>query len=375
MKRGMAIALLIVTTAAAGWAQQGAPAPSPAAPAAPVAKGPVPVIDIVEKVKDFGIVSKGEKIDAVFEVKNKGDAPLEISQVRPTCGCTVADFDKSVPPGGTGKVRASVDTSAFSGPISKAILVFSNDPSTPQMNLVIKAEVRSLIEAIPRGLLLFRSVLQGESSTEKAVLVSAEGGPFKVLGIQIRGKDYTDSGRKAAGVPILVDASATPSPYEVTVRELPEKERVPERKGPQYEIAVTVPPKAPEGMLNDKVIVKTDMPKASEVPLNITGAVRAIIQVVPPEINLGNVAGDAEVGQPVLLVNNRQGTELQITEATVDNPAYSAQIMPLQAGQRYQVAVTLKAGAAKGAQKGILKIVTNDPTRKTIEVPVSATVQ
>ena len=117
------------------------------------------------------------------------------------------------------------------------------------------------------------------------------------------------------------------------------------------------------------------MPKATEVPLNITGAVRAIIQVVPPEINLGNVAGDAEVGQPVLLVNNRQGTELQITEATVDNPAYSAQIMPLQTGQRYQVAVTLKAGAGKGAQKGILKIVTNDPTRKIIEVPVSATVQ
>ncbi len=373
MKRQVVFALLILTTALASWAQQPATPPKDAPGAA---KGSVPVIDIAEKVKDFGIVSKGEQIQAVFEVKNKGQANLEISQVRPTCGCTVAEFDKTIPPGGAGKIRANVDTAAFNGPISKAVLVFTNDPATPQSNLVIKAEVRSLIEAIPRNLLLFRSVLQGETATERVKLVSADGSTFKILGVQVRGKDYVDAGRKnAAGSAILVEPGTEKSPYEVSIREVAEVERVPERKGPQYEVAVTVPVNASEGMLNDKVIVKTDMPKATEVPLNITGAVRAIIQVVPPEINLGKVAGDADVGQPVLLVNNRQGTELQISEATVDNPAFTTQIMPLQAGQRYQIAVTLKAGAAKGSLKGVLKIATNDPTRKVIEVPVQALVQ
>jgi hypothetical protein len=373
MKRGMTFALLILSTAVSGWAQQ----PPPVAKGVPGApQGPVPVIDIAEKVKDFGIVSKGEQVQAVFEVHNKGEANLEISQVRPTCGCTVADFDKTIPPGGTGKIRANVDTSAFNGPISKAVLVFSNDPATPQLSLVIKAEVRSMIEAMPRSLVLFRSVLQGETATEKVTLVSADGSPFKVLGVQVRGKDYVDSGRQSStGAPILVEPGTDRSPYEITVRELPEAERIAERKGPQYEVAVTVPSNAPEGMLNDKIIIKTDMAKAAEVPLNVTGAVRAIIQVVPPEINLGKVAGDADVGQPVLLVNNRQNTDLQISEATVDNPAFTTKILPLQAGQRYQIAVTLKAGAPKGTLKGTLKINTSDPTRKVIEVPIQALVQ
>lgn len=373
MKRHMVLALMVLTTAALSLAQQPAVAPK-AAPAAD--QGPVPVADVVEHIKDFGVVSKGDQLQAIFEFRNKGQANLEIKQVRPTCGCTVADFDKTIAPGGTGKVRATVDTAAFSGPITKAILVFCNDPAAPQINLVVKADVRSLIEALPRNLLLFRSVLQGESATEKVTLVSADGSPFKILGVQARGQEYADSGRKSsAGAAILVDKSTDRSPFEVAFRELADKERIGERKGPQYEIVVTVPVNAPEGLLNDKIIIKTDMAKATEVPLNVTGAVRAIIQVVPTEINLGKVAGDADVGQPVLLVNNRQGSELQITEATVDNPAFSAQVMPLQAGQRYQIAVTLKAGAAKGALKGVLKIATSDPTRKLIEVPVQAQVQ
>jgi hypothetical protein len=371
MKRLVILTISVALLAGVAMAQKPAAQPQPVA-----TPGPVPIIDVVEKVKDFGVVSKGDPIQAVFEVKNKGFAPLEITQVRPTCGCTVADFDKTIPPGGTGKVRASVDTSAFNGPITKAVLVFSNDPATPQLNLVIKAEVRSMIEALPRNLLLFRSVLQGETATEKTVLVSADGTPFKVLGLQIKGKDYVDSGKKSAtGGPIWVEKGADKSPYEVAVRELPEKDRMPDRKGPQFEVSVTVPTTAPEGMLNDKVVVRTDMPKATEVPLTITGAVRAIIQVVPGEINLGKVKGDAPVGQPVLFINNRQGVELQITEAKVDNSAFTAEINPLQAGQRYQVVVTLKVGAAKGAIKATLKVTTNDALRKVIEVPIQVTIE
>ncbi len=338
------ISTLLVAVAAA--AQQG----QPAAPAAPAA--PKPVIDIAEKIKDFGTVPKGEKIRANFQVKNSGTAPLEISQVRPTCGCTVADFDRSVPPGGTGRIDAEVDTTGFSGPISKAILVFSNDPATPQVNLVIKADVRAFIEVLPRPLIIFSNVLQGEPKTEKLVLVSADGSDFKVEG-----------------------ASASGGPYTLAYRELAEKERVPERKGSQWELAVTIPADAPEGMLNQKIVVKTTAPKAPEVTINVTGAVRPVVQVIPGEVNFGTVAGDAPVGHNLLVINNRQGAQLELKDVSVDNPNFSAEVMPLQAGQRYQVAINMKAGLPKGEQKGTLKIATSDPIRKLIEVPVVATVQ
>lgn len=356
MTRTIVCSLAAVLVAAAAMAQQPAPAapqqPQPPAAAEKAPEGPQPVIDMVEKIKDFGTVAKGDKIRATFDVRNTGKAPLEITQVRPTCGCTVASFDRTIPPGGTGKIAAEVDTTGFSGPISKAVLVFSNDPATPQVNLVIKADVRAFIEVLPRPLIIFRNVLQGEPASERLVLLSADGSDFKVE-----------------------SAEASGGTYQLAYKELGEKERIPDRKGSQWELTVTVPANAPEGMLNQKIVVKTTAAKAPEVTINVTGAVRPVVQVIPPQVNFGTVAGDALVGQNFLVVNNRQGVELQLSEVKVDNPNFATEVIPLQAGQRYQVAVSMKAGVPKGAQKATVKISTNDPLRKLIEVPIQAVVQ
>jgi len=356
MTRTIVCSLAAVLVAAAAMAQQPAPTapqqPQPPAAAQKAPEGPQPVIDVAEKIKDFGTVPKGDKIRATFDVRNTGKAPLEITQVRPTCGCTVASFDRTIPPGGTGKIAAEVDTTGFSGPISKAVLMFSNDPATPQVNLVIKADVRAFIEVLPRPLIIFRNVLQGEPASERLVLLSADGSDFKVE-----------------------SAEASGGTYQLAYKELGEKERVPDRKGSQWELTVTVPANAPEGMLNQKIVVKTTAAKAPEVTINVTGAVRPVVQVIPPQVNFGTVAGDALVGQNFLVVNNRQGVELQLSEVKVDNPNFATEVIPLQAGQRYQVAVSMKAGVPKGAQKATVKISTSDPLRKLIEVPIQAVVQ
>ena len=72
-----------------------------------------PRLTLVEPVKDFGTVPKGKKIDWAFEITNTGTADLEILAAKPTCGCTVADFDKVIKPGETGKLAAHVDTEQF----------------------------------------------------------------------------------------------------------------------------------------------------------------------------------------------------------------------------------------------------------------------
>ncbi len=314
-------------------------------------QGPQPVADFVQKVIDFGPVAKGEKLNAVFEVRNTGQAPLEITQVRPTCGCTVASFDKTIPPGGTGKINAEVDTSAFLGPISKAIIVFTNDPQARNASIVVKADVKAFIEALPRSLLRL-NVLQGEPASDKVVLVASDGSTFKVTSVE-----------------------APEGPYQIKFRELGQGERLGNYSGSQWEVVVTVPADAKDGMLNHKLTVKTDSPKAPEVPLTVSGLVRPIIQVVPGEIAFGTVPNDAPVGRSVVLINNRQGSELKIEKVEIGEP-FTTEVVALQAGQRFQVAVTLPAGTAKGRTlKTTLKIATNDPTRSLIEIPVQATVQ
>jgi hypothetical protein len=343
MKRAVLPIVLMILAPALTRAQQ------PAAEAKPA--GPKPVIDVAEKVKDFGQVAKGDKIKAVFTVKNTGTVPLEINQVRPTCGCTVASYDKVIAPGGTGKVEAEVDTGEFTGPITKAVLVFSNDTATPQLNLVVKADVRAFVDVLPRALLRF-AVLQGETATEKVVLVPSDDIQFKVTEVTTGG-----------------------GPYQVSFRELGEKERIPERKGSQWEVTVTVPAGAKEGLLTHKLTVKTTAAKAPEVPLTVSGVIRPIVQVIPAEINFGAVPGDAPVGRNLILVNNRQGSQLQLTDVKVEGGPFSTEVTPLQPGQRFQVAVNLPAGMNKGVHKATLRISTNDPSRKLIEVPIQAVVQ
>ncbi len=75
---------------------------------------------------DYGNVSK-DKDDGVrsFEFTNTGDAPLIITNVQSTCGCTVPTRPtEPIMPGKTGKIEVKYNMNP--GPIRKTITVESN---------------------------------------------------------------------------------------------------------------------------------------------------------------------------------------------------------------------------------------------------------
>mgnify|MGYP002346987052 FL=1 len=55
-------------------------------------KGPQTTLALSEPSFDFGKIKKGDVVEHVYEVTNTGKNPLIISNVQPTCGCTVPDF-------------------------------------------------------------------------------------------------------------------------------------------------------------------------------------------------------------------------------------------------------------------------------------------
>jgi len=142
-----------------------------------------PRLTIVEPVKDFGTIPKGDKLDWTFLVKNTGNSDLQILSARPSCGCTVADFDKVIKPGETGKVTAHVDTTNFAGPIAKAVTIDTNDPSVPSAQLTIHAVVKPYVEAYPAGFVRFQ-LLQGDTDVQTVTLYSEESEPFQVVKVE-----------------------------------------------------------------------------------------------------------------------------------------------------------------------------------------------
>lgn len=89
---------------------------------------------------DFGKIEQGKPVSAEFEFQNPTMVPLIISSVRPTCGCTIADYPKEpVPPGKSGKISVTFNA-ASSGMFTKSIIVTSN-AQEGNTALVIKGEV------------------------------------------------------------------------------------------------------------------------------------------------------------------------------------------------------------------------------------------
>ena len=66
-------------------------------------KIPAPAILVEKPLVDGGEVLRGDLVHADFTVKNTGEAPLEIV-AKPGCGCTLVEYDKTIPPGGAGHV-------------------------------------------------------------------------------------------------------------------------------------------------------------------------------------------------------------------------------------------------------------------------------
>ena len=75
-----------------------------------------------------------------FEFTNTGEAPLIISKVKSSCGCTVPSWSKeAILPGATGEIKVKYDTKRVM-PIRKTITVTSN-AERPTIALKIKGNV------------------------------------------------------------------------------------------------------------------------------------------------------------------------------------------------------------------------------------------
>jgi len=89
---------------------------------------------------DFGEIKHLDPVVYEFEFTNKGQAPLVISEVEGSCGCTVTEYTKDpVMPGKTGKVKATFDAAAI-GKFRKSIKVVANVEGGPEY-LYIKGTV------------------------------------------------------------------------------------------------------------------------------------------------------------------------------------------------------------------------------------------
>jgi hypothetical protein len=322
-----------------------------AAPAPATTAKPQPKAVAVDPVFDGGEVAKGADVRHDFGIKNDGSAPLEITDVRPACGCTVASYDKTIAPGAVGKVHATVDTLNFQGPIAKALTVFTNDPDNPQLTLTVKVKVTPFVNVSP-GYARFAATRGETGGQMKAVetLYAPDGGLTAITGID------------------------SPYPFiTATFREAQEGEKLPNIAARQFRVEVTLASDAQVGPLSANLTVHTNHPKAPLVAIPITGFVRPTIAVTPPVGDFGTLHL-TEPYSRTINVKSFATEPIHVTSVETDSKGITASFKPVRDGKEYELLVTLPKTMDKGPLHGKLVIHTDSQKQPLIDVELKGNI-
>lgn len=316
-----------------------------AAPA--TAQGPRAVP--VEPIHDAGMVIRGEAIEHSFAIKNEGGAPLELRSVEPSCGCTVAKFDRTIAPGERGRVHAVVETQSFRGPIAKSIAVFTNDKDNAQIRLVIKAHVRPVVESKP-VYARFMTVVGEKREKSEHLLWSTQGPDLEV------------------------EKVVSPYPFlKATVAEAESDEKYSQGGDRQWKLTLTLADDAPVGPLADFVEVHTNNSDMDVFKLPVSGYVRPVLAVTPQRADFGRRDLE-EPYEAALEIRNLGSAEVSLTAVASSVPGLESEIEEVEAGKIYMLRLTLTPAMSKGPFEGKIEIQTTSTLQPKVEVDLRGTV-
>ncbi len=170
---------------------------------------------------NFGQIFQGETITRAFAFRNAGDAPLNIEQVKTSCGCTAALLSNStLAPGESGEVSTTFDSTRFRGAVVKTIYLYSNDPKQRVIQLHLRGTVQELFRIMPEQF-AFGPIPPEKSLEGKVTLTNQSGNPIRITAISTTAPEFTARAASmvlSPGQPvdILVTAIAKPGPARVT---------------------------------------------------------------------------------------------------------------------------------------------------------------
>lgn len=301
------------------------PPKEPAEQAAPQQDPPVAKID--ETTIDFGEAMEGTEVSSDFVVKNLGKGPLRLEQVRPSCGCTAAHFDKVIPPGAEGKITLKLNLRGYAGSIKKTTTVFTNDPQNPRFTLTMQGTSRAIIDVRPSSQIAFRGMAQ--QMTEQVVELVGMVKPFEVQRLETNLDEKID--------------------YTIETAE----------PGKLYRIKVSN--KIKQGTYNGYIKVYTNLPDKSDLMIRVSGYIEGEISVKPQVILIGKLDSQQPVRTARVSVISNRGKPFKLEKLTYDQTyiTVTPQPLPKDAGYSLEITPNLTAIPAGGRQQTKLTIATD----------------
>jgi hypothetical protein len=315
-----------------------------ALPVALAAQDP-PRLVIAEEKHAIDEVSYAAPARWSFKVENQGGSPLTLEVLGVTALCQVEKHSPSVQPKGSGTVDVVLDTSELSAPGECSIKLGSNDPEHPTAVLQLAVAPQTVLKAKP-GFARYTYV-QGEAEGTIRQLVSAKDGKdFRVLEVK------------------------APPEVRASFRAATDKERDSQVAGTQWVVETTIRADAPVGPLHGVIDVRTDHPEQKLMRVPLSGFVRPVLHVTPPQATIGDVTLDHEV-KVELFLRNFATEPIHVLKVESSVPGTRAEIAPREEGRSWDLYLILTPAMGSGKFAGNLTISTDSYKLPKLVVPVA----
>jgi hypothetical protein len=313
-----------------------APVPEPPVGAAAA----VGAIHFAALEHDFGRIPVGAVVKTEFVFTNTGSATLQVTDVRPGCGCTTAGtWDRSVEPGGTGRIPVQFNSMNFNGRINKAVTVTTSDPAQRTLALRILAEVWRPVELSP-NFVYFNSVDPDVQETRVARLTNNTPELLKVY-----------------------DLYQTNSMFRVELREV--------EVGKVFEFLISTVPPLEGGNPQTLITAKTSSTNMPEVRLTAMATVYPPVTVTPGTLMLpaGPLTGSTRY--VISIRNHRPSLPMAIAEVKCNLPDVTlTPAAPDASGVWTFGAVFPQGYLLKPGEMGQISITTTHPKLQQLSVNV-----
>lgn len=306
---------------------------------------PSPRLSIAEEKHAIDQVSLTEPVRWAFAVENTGGAPLALEVLGVTELCKLESFPATLAPKQTGTVNVVLDTSQLAGPGECSVKLGSNDPERRETFLRLAVAPQDLLRAKP-GFARYTYVQGEKPGTIRQLLRATDGKDFKVLDVQ------------------------APPQVKAAFRPAADKERDPQFAGPQWIVETTIQADAPVGPLVGAVEVRTDHPQQKLMRVPLSGFVRPVMHVTPPQATLGEVTLDREV-KVELFLRNFATEPIHVLKVESSVPGTRAEIAPREEGRAWDLRLILTPAMGSGKFAGNLTILTDSFKIPKLVVPVT----
>ncbi|MCA9726319.1 MAG: DUF1573 domain-containing protein [Candidatus Eisenbacteria bacterium] len=307
-----------------------------------------PLIHFDERQVDFGDLPQASQAEHRFSFSNDGTEPLRIEKIETSCGCTAAaPTDSIILPGNAASIDVTFSTRDFQGDVSKVVVIFTNDPGEPRVDLMLRANIVPLIR-VESDWVDFGPVRRSEGKVVGVLVTADEGTDFRVSSVE-GGENWVDWK--------IVPASA---PDQIA-----------------YRVEATLKPGAPLGPFTDRIILHVHHPNRQIQSLGLRGNVYSYFRYAEPNMEFNTV----KVGKTIrrtLAIESDGNQPYRITDVRVDQDFFIPELKPTANG--YELLVTLRSDAAKfdGDRypfREYARLETTDPNQKEIVIPMRGVIR